>query len=443
MDSRRSGGVAMSERSRSAESARFRVRGIGGRGQGQHVHLGPEGLEPFLLAHPEAVLLVDDDEAEPPEAHVVLEQAMRADDDVDPPFAELAGDLLAVAARTEARELLDAHRPFGEAVAERLVVLLREQGGGNEERDLPSLHGRRERGPHRDLRLAEPHVPAHEAVHRPVASKVVQGRADRGCLVGGLLEGEAFGEGGVLPVVEGDRVAGPRRAPGLDLEELRGDVAHPFGRRLAGLLPLRAAELVEGRALGPRVARHEVQGQDRDVELVAVRVLEVEVLPGDPGRGEGDEPPVAPDPVALVHHRIPRLKLGEVADDALHVTGAGAPPAGRRGPAAEEERLGKDRDGRVVEDRAPLDLGEDDPEPPFLGIVEEGGPTGEPVGAEVVAPQGLDEGLHPARRLDEEQDPAREPFEELLEERERLGCARVGGEGGGVRGPEPGPPAGP
>ena len=147
--------------------------------------------------------------------------------------------------------------------------------------------------------------------------------------------------------------------------------------------------------------------------------------------------------MALVHHRVPRLKLGEVADDALHVSGAGAPPAGRRGPAAEEERLGKDRDGRVVEDRAPLDLGEDDPEPPFLGIVEEGGPVGEPVGAEVVAPQGLDEGFHPARRLDEDEDPAREPFEELPEERERLGCARVGGEGGGVRGPEPGPPAGP
>ena len=266
---------------------------------------------------------------------------------------------------------------------------------------------------------------------------------DRGCLVGGLLEGEAFGEGGVLPVVERDHVAGPRRAPGLDLEELRRDVAHPGGGRLARLLPLLAAELVQGRVLGARVARHEVQGEHRDVELVAVRVLDVQVLAGDPGRGQHDEPPVAPDPVALVHHRVSRLELGETADDALRVARAGPPPACPR-PASEEEGLGQDRDGGVVEDRAPLDFGEDDyrsaRRPGRGGIAASrriggGGGRG--------ASQGLHEDLQPARRLDEEQGPAREPPEELPEEGERFGRARIGGEGGRVRGPEPDPPARP
>ena len=59
-------------------------------GQRQQVHVGAQRLQRFLLAHAEALFLVDDDQAQVLEAHVALQQAMGADDHVDLAFGELA-----------------------------------------------------------------------------------------------------------------------------------------------------------------------------------------------------------------------------------------------------------------------------------------------------------------------------------------------------------------
>ena len=60
----------------------------GRRGQRQDVGLELELLEAFLVLHAEAVLLVDDDEAESGERHVRAQQPVRADDDVERPVGE-------------------------------------------------------------------------------------------------------------------------------------------------------------------------------------------------------------------------------------------------------------------------------------------------------------------------------------------------------------------
>ena len=61
-DRRRAGGVAMMDGSRMPETAMFRVRGIGVAVRGEDVHFAAQGLELLLLAHPEAVFLVDHDQ---------------------------------------------------------------------------------------------------------------------------------------------------------------------------------------------------------------------------------------------------------------------------------------------------------------------------------------------------------------------------------------------
>ena len=66
------------------------VRGIGVAVSVSRCTFGAQRLQRFLLAHAEALLLVDDHQAEVLEAHVALQQAMRADDDVDLAFGELA-----------------------------------------------------------------------------------------------------------------------------------------------------------------------------------------------------------------------------------------------------------------------------------------------------------------------------------------------------------------
>ena len=53
------------------------------RGQGQHVDVGLERLQPLLVSDSEMLLLVDDDEAEPLELDAFGENRVRADDDVE------------------------------------------------------------------------------------------------------------------------------------------------------------------------------------------------------------------------------------------------------------------------------------------------------------------------------------------------------------------------
>ena len=58
----------------------------------QHVHVGAQRLEVLLVLDAEALLLVDDDEAEVLELHLGAEQAVRADDDVDAAVGEPCED---------------------------------------------------------------------------------------------------------------------------------------------------------------------------------------------------------------------------------------------------------------------------------------------------------------------------------------------------------------
>jgi hypothetical protein len=139
--------------------------------------------------------------------------------------------------RTEARELLDPHRPVREPVPEVLVVLLGEQRGRDEHRDLPAVLDGDEGRAHRDLGLAEADVAAHQAVHRPGRGHVGQHRVDGGLLVGGLLEGKGLGEGLV--------------GVGVDVEGVTPDVG--IGLTLVGFVGTMAwARLVErGATVGP------------------------------------------------------------------------------------------------------------------------------------------------------------------------------------------------
>ena len=82
------GAVAITEKSR-RPSMRHRQRARDRRrGQRQHIDLGAQGLQRFLLAHAETVFLVDDDEAEAVEFDVLADQLVRADDDVDLAFGQ-------------------------------------------------------------------------------------------------------------------------------------------------------------------------------------------------------------------------------------------------------------------------------------------------------------------------------------------------------------------
>jgi hypothetical protein len=117
------------------------------------------------VVHPEPLLLVDDQQTELAELHVVAQQAMGADDHVDLARGESGDDGAGLGVGEEAAEHLHPDGEAGEPLTEGLEVLLGQQGGGHKHCGLRAvLHGL-EHGAHCDLGLAEPDVTAHEPVH--------------------------------------------------------------------------------------------------------------------------------------------------------------------------------------------------------------------------------------------------------------------------------------
>ncbi len=133
----------------------------------------------------------------------------------------------------------------------------------------------------------------------------------------------------VIPAVQGEPVSRAGVAAGVEVEELGRHVPDFLRCPPAGLLPLLAAQPVEGRCLRrrPGVAADEVEGLDGDVELVAAGVFEGQELAVPIAHVESHQAQVAADPVLLVNDRRPGPEVGELPDDRPGVAGAPAAAA--------------------------------------------------------------------------------------------------------------------
>ena len=101
----------MIDMSRMPTSDMFSVRGIGVARHRQHVDLLPQLLDLLLVRDAEALLLVDDQQAEIAELDVLRQQPVRADDDVDLAGGEIRRAIsFCSALRAEAADHVDAHR---------------------------------------------------------------------------------------------------------------------------------------------------------------------------------------------------------------------------------------------------------------------------------------------------------------------------------------------
>ncbi len=159
------------------------------------MHLGAQRLEPLLVAHAEAMLLVDDQQPEVAGARIGVQEFVGGDQDIDLAVFEAGQHAVGVARRAEPRQRLDAHRPVGEAVTEALHVLFGQQCRRHQHHHLaPGLH-RDEGRTHRHFGLAEADIAADDAVHRCRLRQVLEHPRDGLGLVGGFLEREGVGKG--------------------------------------------------------------------------------------------------------------------------------------------------------------------------------------------------------------------------------------------------------
>ena len=298
----------------------------------------------------EALLLVDHQQTEVAEAHVVRQQPVRPDHDVDVARGEPGDDFVLFLRREKPRQRLNAERVVREPLAERLRVLRREQRRRHEDADLRAVLHCLERGSNGHFRLAEADVAANQPVHRYRLLHVGLHLVDRLGLVGCLLERER-GLDLVLPRRvrrEGAAFAGQSLA--IQDDELLGDLARRGAHARLLLLEVGAAHAVERRCLSagvPTDGTHLIGG---DVELVVAAIFEQQVVARHAADGALHHAGVAGDAVVVVHDVIAGRE-GVVEVDAA--TSAARPAVDAT--ATGEVGFGEERDLHAREHDAPFE----------------------------------------------------------------------------------------
>ena len=206
---RPSGGVSITEMSRSPARLICRVRGIGVAESDSTSTFSFSWRSSSFCLTPKRCSSSTIDQAELLGADVAREQPVGADQDVDLAGLEVVEHRFRLGRLAQARDPLDPEGQVGEALAEGAEVLLGEDRRRHQHHHLLAVGGGLDRGPQRHLGLAEADVAADQPVHRPLGLHVALDRLDRLQLVGGL----AVGEGRLhrdLPLAVG-RKAWPRR----------------------------------------------------------------------------------------------------------------------------------------------------------------------------------------------------------------------------------------
>jgi hypothetical protein len=263
----------------------------------------------------EPLLLVDDEQAEVAKLHVLRQQAVCPDDDLDTAVREILEDLFLLSPGPEPADHVDAHRERGKPFGQRLQVLEGQDGGRRQNGHLLAVHHRLECRPRGDLGLAVAHVAAEKPVHGRWGLHVALDVGDGRLLVRRQLVLERVLEL-LLPVrVGAERVPRDGLARGIELEQFTCHVTHgPADARLRPL-PTRPAEPVERRARRAGVLLDEIEPLDGNEELVVTRVVHLQkLLCGVRRRPESDlpKPDEHADAVIDVDHQVVDFEVAEV-----------------------------------------------------------------------------------------------------------------------------------
>ena len=278
------------------------------------------------MAHPEAVLFVDDQQPQIFPLHVALQQLVSADQNINFAFTGLFQDLRLLFGAAKTRQHLYAYRPVGEAVAEVVEVLLGEEGSRHQHRHLLVVFHRQESGAHRHFGFAKAHVTADQAVHGQRLAHVAQHGVDGLGLIRRSFKREAVAEQLVLLFIMLKRIALFGRTLGVNIQQLGGHVAYFFCRLLARARPGIAAQLVQRRILfrASGVAADQMQGRHRHIQFGVVGVGQHQVFTFDAACFEGGHPLIATHTVFQVNDRLTGVQFGQVADQGVRVDGAAA-----------------------------------------------------------------------------------------------------------------------
>ncbi len=258
----------------------FQRHGQGARnrrgGQGQDVHGGAQRFQALLLLHPEAVLLIHNHQAQIVKLHILLQQLMRADDDVQLALGQIAQGLRLLLAGAEARQLAHPHREFGKATGKILEMLLGQQRGRHQQRHLLAVHGGDKGGAQGHFGLAKTHIAAHQPIHRFAGLQIAQHRFDGGQLIRRFLKTKTVGKRLIIVRRQLAHLALAQGALGIQVQQLGGGVAGLLHGAALALVPRAIAQPVQRCTIrcAAAVATDQMQLRHRHIQLVAPGIFQ-------------------------------------------------------------------------------------------------------------------------------------------------------------------------
>ena len=181
------------------------------RRSGHHQHVGAAaaalGLQGETLVYAEAVLLVDDGEGEVAEGHVLLEQGVRADQDVDLAGGQALEQFGARAALLAAGKQAEAQAGgFGQR-RHGVGMLARQHLGRGHQGRLRAALDSHSHGHQRHHRLAGADVALQQPQHAMRGGHVLGDLGQRQALRVGEREGQGIGNAGTDAAIAGDGAA--------------------------------------------------------------------------------------------------------------------------------------------------------------------------------------------------------------------------------------------
>ena len=176
------------------------------------------------MLHAKPLLLVDDEQGQIGDLHILRDQPVGADDDVDLALRGGRQNGLYLLRRPEPRERLDAGTRLAEPTAEGVEVLLTEHGRRDQDGHLLAVAYRLVGGTDRNLGLAEAHITAEQPVHGLVGLHVGEHIVDGPRLVRRLLVGERSLELVVHRIGRGEGKPLARGTLRVEPDQLFGDI---------------------------------------------------------------------------------------------------------------------------------------------------------------------------------------------------------------------------
>ena len=265
----------------------------------------------------EALLLVHHQQSQVLEAHILVEQPVRANEDVHPPLLHPAQGLLHLGGSAEAGNYVDVHRILGKTAQGGEIVLPGQDGGGHQDGGLLTVQHALHHGPEGHLRLSVTHVAAQQPVHGHRALHVPLDLPNAPQLVIGLGVLELLLK---LPLPRGVRregKAGLALALGVQLDQPLGQVGHRLLCLGLGPLPVRASQLGQLlRLLGvfssPDILGDQVQLGGGDIQHVRPGVGDLHIVLLDTVGRHLHHAHIPAYPVVLVDHQIPggQIRIG-------------------------------------------------------------------------------------------------------------------------------------